>query len=229
MKNILKLTLPMMCLTLLANAEEIAEAEIAKAQPAQSECKPACAEQPKYYEYHNRIAVFCPNHLVYERTKTDAFYVGVEIWRAFALGHRRNVVGEAELRMGYNFFYNGCDHFTPFAGVGVFEDFRSWWWRHSGPSIIYGTVGFLYDHEFNRLFNLGFNLKGLVGGNTTSHHRHNKWGGVVVGLDTDLPITFRFGYKRRWDVRIEPFNVYLHGNHASRNYFGFRNTVGFRF
>jgi hypothetical protein len=132
---------------------------------------------------------------------------------------------------------------TPFVGLGFFKDLRS---EHSNiwvvedgivthhhhhskmkPGIVYGTFGFLYDHEFNSIFTLGVNLKGLIGGPVNK--KHFNWGSPVGGFDIAVPITFRFGHKRHWDARIEPFNIYLHGTNTTRNYFGFRSTVGYRF
>lgn len=247
----LKAMLPtMLALTSLAFAdEEVAQAntqsqskqgQMNQGQMQQTQAQPAA--QPQYMEYHNRIAVFTPWHQVYERIQTDAFYVGAEAWIEPALSnknHGRGVrIGEAELRMGYNYFYNGVDHVTPFVGVGFFKDLgreRSGWLEdnerrhHEGQKagIVYGVFGFLYDHEFNSVFNIGVNLKGIIGGPVS--HRHHHWGSVVGGVDVSVPITFRFGPKRHWDIRLEPFDIYLHGSELSRNYFGGRSTIGYRF
>jgi hypothetical protein len=207
---------------------------------AQSDCKkpaktmPVCGE-PSYYEYHNRMAIFSPLHQTYERIKTNAFYTGVEIWALNTWSTDRKLemalLGEAELRFGWNYFYNGRDHVTPFAGAGVIRDFRKEKFNDGHherkPAVAYGVFGLLYDHEFNSVFNLGFNLKGLVGGQVEK--QRYDWGSPVGGIDIALPITFRFGYHRHWDIRIEPFDIYLRGTHVSRNYIGFRSTVGYRF
>ena len=178
-------------------------------------------ETTPFIEYHNRIAVFSINHLVYERIKTNSLYVGVEGWAVGAINNNNDrLIAEGEFRMGYNYFWNGRDHFTPVVGGGFFKDF------HRQPGIAYGTLGFLYDHEFTSVFNLGLNAKGIFGGPVSKKHY---WGSPVVGIDTSLPITFRFGHKRHWDARIEPFDIYLHGSKASANYFGFRSTIGYRF
>lgn len=190
------------------------------------------ANEPPFNEYHNRIAVFESCHLTYERTRTDAIYVGLEGWCVPVVtkhhSHHQNLV-EGEFRMGYNFFWNGRDHFTPVAGVGYIQQFhRKHWNLHKErPGVVYATLGFIYDHEFTKTFNLGLNLKGLLGGPVSE--RHHSWGSPVIGIDISLPITFRFGYKRRWDLRIEPFDIYLHGSDHSNNYFGGRSTIGFRF
>jgi hypothetical protein len=180
-----------------------------------------------FIEYHNRMAVFSIDHLVYERIKPHAFYTGVEGWILRAFDGR--FIAEAEYRAGYNFFWNGRDHFTPLAGVGFFQElYKSHHCFHKKNSgIVYGTLGFLYDHEFTDVFNLGLNVKGIIGGPVTKKPHH--WGSPVAGIDVSLPITFRFGYKRHWDTRIEPFDIYLHGSHHRLNTVGFRSTVGYRF
>lgn len=181
-----------------------------------------------FIEYHNRIAVFSTCHVTYERIETDALYTGVEGWLAPVTKHDQVLV-EGEFRMGYNFFWNGRDHFTPLAGVGYIQQFHQKHWdlnKHK-PGIVYGTIGFIYDHEFTKTFNLGLNLKGMLGG-PVSEKRYN-WGSPVIGIDVSLPVTFRFGYKRHWDLRLEPFNIYLQGTHHSSNYFGGRSTIGYRF
>jgi hypothetical protein len=154
-----------------------------------------------------------------------------------------HMFGEAEIRMGYNYFYNGRDHVTPFAGVGMLRDYTEvrheegvffngqFYKRHHHSekmeAIGYGVIGFLFDHEFNRCVCLGSNFKFLVGGSFSDKHR--SWGNPVVGVDIAIPLTFRFGYKRHWDLRVEPFDIYLNGRDISRNYIGFRSTVGYRF
>jgi hypothetical protein len=234
-------------LALLATSSAFAEEElIVSAQSEKAEAK-AMAE-PHFYEYNNRMAVFNPFHQVYERTKPHAYYVGVEAWLTYTWSSQHYaegsafLLGEAELRMGYNFFYNGRDHVTPFAGVGVVKDFKSE--HHTNfaivngelftrrvsvhkPAVVYGVFGFLYDHEFNDFFTIGSNFKFLIGGSPTK--RRVNWGSPVTGVDISIPITFRFGHQRHWDFRLEPFDLYLHGQNFSRNYLGFRSTVGYRF
>lgn len=178
-----------------------------------------------FIEYHNRIAVVSFNHFVYERIKPDAFYTGVEGWAVPTLNY--NFIVEGEYRAGYNFFWNGRDHLTPLAGVGFFKDFANFYYDNAKPGIVYGTLGFLYDHEFTSVFNLGVNVKGIIGGSVAK--KWNGWGSPVVGVDTSLPITFRLGHKRHWDARLEPFNIYLYGSNNSMNFVGLRSTIGYRF
>ncbi len=211
----LKTLLPIFLMTAFVHADQGASTEEKK--------------EPNFIQYHNRMIVFFPLHQGYERIKPDAFYVGLEGYLASVLNKGNdNLLLDAELRMGYNFFLNGRDHLTPFAGIGFVEDFfkRHDHVRHN-PGVVYGAMGFLYDHEFNTIFNLGLHAKFLIGGPVGN--KHFDWGTPVVGSDVSLPITFRFGHKRHWDYRIEPFNIYLHGSNDSQDYWGFRNSLGYRF
>ena len=219
MKNhYLKALLPILSMTTLGYADQAGGN-----QPVNQK------KEPHFIQYHNRAILFAPFHQGYERIKPDAFYVGVEAFLVpVANKDHDNSLLDAELRMGYNFFFNGRDHVTPFAGVGFVEDFfREHHRTHHRPGIVYGTMGFLYDHEFNTIFNLGLNAKVLLGGPVS--HKEFDWGSPVVGADVAIPITFRFGRNRHWDYRIEPFNMYLHGSNESQNYFGFRSSLGYRF
>lgn len=179
------------------------------------------------YEYNNRIVVFLPWHQAYERIKPNALYWGLEAWMCALTNRDRNTLLDAEFRMGYNYLYNGVDHLTPFAGVGYIQNYSYKHHHHHKPGITYGTIGFLYDHEFGNIFNIGVNLKGLIGGPVNK--RHFNWGSPVIGGDLSVPITFRFGHNRHWDLRIEPYNTYLYGKYADAYYVGFRNTIGYRF
>lgn len=181
------------------------------------------------FQYHNRIAVFFPNHQTYERIKNNALYGGVEAFYVPVLNKDHdNMLLDAEVRMGYNFFLNGKDHITPFGGIGYVQDFFHQDHRTvHRPGVVYGTAGFLYMHEFRSFFELGLNAKFILGGPISHNHRH--WGSPVVGMDAALPITFRFGHHKHWDFRIEPFDMFLRGSRLFQNYFGFRSTVGYRF
>lgn len=213
---------------LLAFSQYSEENTVAQATKTPSK---TATEQTPFIEYNNRMTVFAPLYQSYERTKPDAFYWGL-------VGYATNVINEkghydvfaqADFRLGYNYFYNGRDHFTPYVGIGWINAAHHHLRSHNG--VLFGELGFLYDHEFNRCFNLGVNLKGLVGGTVGSeNHRRHSWGdGVAFGFDIGVPFTFRFGKDRHWDFRLEPFNVYLHGSKHQHNYFGFRNAFAYRF
>jgi len=186
-------------------------------------------KEPHFYEYHNRVILFQPFHQGYERIKPNAFYVGIEGYVAPEINQTRiSWLLDAELRLGYNFFFNGRDHLTPITGIGYAQTFsREHRDTHHKPGVLYSIFGLLYEHEFNSVFNLGVNAKFLLGGAVNSNSFD--WGSPVIGCDASLPITFRFGRHRHWDYRIEPFNFYLHGPHATVDYVGFRNTLAYRF
>lgn len=183
-------------------------------------------QQPKVTQYNNRFVVFLPFHQAYERIKPSAMYAGAE---AFVVGSNKNqLLLNSELRFGYNFLFNRKDHLTPFAGGGYFDVFtyKDHHLRHK-PGIAYGTLGILYDHEFNTIFTLGVNAKLLIG--APVNHKHFDWGSSVIGSQVGIPITFRFGRDRHWDLRLEPFNLHLKGTKATRDYAGSITTIGYRF
>lgn len=227
MKNIyLNLTLLTLFTTIGACADE-------KVTTTKVSIKTETLEETPFIEYHNRAILFMPLHQGYERIKNNDLYWGLEAWLSPLLNHKKHQLLNGEFRMGYNFFYNGRDHVTPFAGVGFIQDYHftrhhHHYHTHHQAGLVYGTVGVLYDHEFTSVFNLGLRAKGLIGGPTHDHH-HKKWGSPVIGADVSLPITFRFGRNRHWDFRVEPFNTYLYGPDHSTNYVGFRNSLGYRF
>jgi len=194
---------------------------------SQSDQLASQTQEPQFIQYDNRVVMFIPFHQCYERIKTEAFYVGAE---AFLVGSKKNhILLNSELRAGYNFFLNQKDHLTPFAGAGYIEDFYfhdNIHLRHK-PGIAYGTLGFLYTHEFTSVFNLGINGKVMIGGPVSKNHFN--WGSPVIGTQFSVPITFRFGRDRHWDFRLEPFNLYLRGSRASRDYSGCLVTLGYRF
>ncbi len=194
-----------------------------------------------FIEYHNRMIVFSPFYQGYERIKTDDLYFGLQAWLIPAGSHHK-MLGEVEFLGGYNFFYNGRDHLTPVVGVGLFTDYSIvkhsyYFWDDNGSTayshhhknrVAYGTVGFLYDHEFNRLFNVGLNVKALAG-SVVGPRRAETVHKTTVGFDVAIPLTFRFGKNRHWDFRLEPFDIYMYRPHDSNNYYGFRNSIGYRF
>lgn len=207
-------------------------------------------QSSKYHEYNNRMIVFNLSHLCYERTKPNAFYIGIDYWKTYSMLPGKPIKGlpigkltNAEFRMGHNFFYNDSDHFTPIIGLGVFndsmkeeilvenakvdgEETSTHYYKYVNLSpVSYGTIGFLYDHEFNSIFNLGLNVKGIFG----EPLKNKYWGDRVKGYNINLPITFRFGHERHWDLRIEPFYLSLRGDLVKRKYLGFTNAIGYRF
>jgi hypothetical protein len=219
--NRLALLLPILALSALGYAD----------QPNSTNEEPADqATKTPFIEYDNRI-LFWPTHLGYERIKPNAVYTGIETYAIPVIKSGNNkyqyTLLDVEFRLGYNLFFREKDHFTPVVGTGYTQNI---WKRHdhnpNRPGILYGLIGFLYWHEFNSRFNLGLNGKFLLG--STVNDKHN-WGSPVMGTDISIPITFRLGSLRNWDLCIEPFTLYLHGSHGKQCYVGFRNSVGYRF
>lgn len=192
---------------------------------------------PRAIHYRNRMMVFIPWHQCYERIEINALYGAAEIyalpvaaWPNKHHHHRHNVLVNAEVRFGYNYFFNGRDHITPFAGIGFVEhNFRYHHHdsRHHLPGVAYGTLGFRYYHDFNSVFSLGCNGKHMFGGPVKQ--KHHGWGSPVIGLDLSMTATFRFGYWRHWDIRLEPFYMVLYGSGETQNFLGGRSNVGYRF
>ncbi len=198
-------------------------------QPSSTDNK--SADQTKktpFVEYDNRI-LFLPLHIGYERIKPNAVYVGIEGYLTPLVNKgNESLLWDAEFRLGYNFFFKGRDHLTPIVGLGYVQDF----FEHDDhtihkPAVLYGLIGFLYCHEFNAKFNLGFNSKFLMGG-PLSQKRFD-WGSPVMGADISVPITFRFGKRKNWDYCLEPFTMYLHGSKTQQWFVGFRSSFGYRF
>jgi hypothetical protein len=172
--------------------------------------------------YYNRMN-FNLSRLGYERIRNDAMYFGIEAWYLLTFGPIpfERTIGEAEARVGYNFFFHEDDRFTPIVGVGYFKEFV----HHHKQGIIYGTIGVLYEHRFSNLFDLGVNLKLLVGGDQGRH----RWGSPVWGYDISAPLTFHFGERRNWDFRLEPFYIQMFAHNNTHNFGGGRSAFGYRF
>jgi hypothetical protein len=182
-----------------------------------------------YFSYNNRMTVFDPFYMCYERTQVDALYWGLMEYVSPTIGpERHRWFLQSEVRMGWNFLYNERDHVTPYGGLVYMNDFGgSRHFSDSKDGIIAVEVGFLYDHEFNSVFTLGVNAKGFLGGSIGNHH---EWGqGIAGGFDVGIPFTLRFGGSRHWDFRFEPFDVAVFGTHHTHNYPGLRSAFAYRF
>lgn len=182
-------------------------------------------QQPVAPQYDNRFG-FSFARLIYEQTKADSLYFGLDVWGALcSYQSRHDHLGsllEAEARLGYNLFYNDCDHFTPLVGTGYqYNNMGSF--HHA--RFAYATAGFLYSHEFNTVFGWGINLKGLVGQQVGNQEEKK----LAWGVDLCMPIIFRFAHFRRWDITLEPFYLYMESNHKHQGTFGGRGTVAYRF
>lgn len=191
---------------------------VAKPEKTVSEVKAPVAPQ-----YDNRIGVGI-GRLVYERTKNDAMYLGLDAWSVWIWNrdHHFETLSEIEARIGYNLFYNGRDHFTPLFGAGYIATHRIAF--HRGK-FAYVTAGFKYSHEFNSVFGLGFNLKGMTGQQlANSAPKKFAW-----GVDLSIPVIFRFAHYRHWDITLEPGYVFLKSDRAHQGVFFGRGTLAYRF
>lgn len=177
-------------------------------------------------QYDNRFG-FSYNRLVYERTKNDDVYFGLDVWAGgWVWNHTHNrhyaSLFEAEARIGYNLFYNGQDHFTPLVGAGyLYNNVNEF---HRGR-FAYATAGFKYLHEFNTVFGWGLDAKGLVGQQVSKTEEKK----VAWGVDLSMPFVFRFAHMRRWDITLEPGYLYIESNHKHSSVFLGRGTLAYRF
>jgi hypothetical protein len=176
-------------------------------------------EIPPYYHRVN----FGLSRLGYEFIKPEFLYAGAEVWGILSYGPFpfERTMGEIEARIGYNFAVNHNDRFTPIIGIGCFKDFR----HHQKQGVCYITSGVLYEHKFTNLFDLGVNLKGLLG----QTEGRSRWGNPVWGYDISVPLTIHFGEYRNWDFRLEPFYIQMFGHNSTHSYGGTRSSFGYRF
>lgn len=184
--------------------------------------------KPPYYHRLN----FSLSRVGYEYIKPESLYVGGEAWMMLCYGSFpfERTMAEAEVRTGYNFLLNEEDRFTPVIGLGYFQNRGLGGCRDSKhhedkQGLWYITLGALYEHQFNNVFDLGVNLKGLLGHCTGK----KRWGDPVWGFDLSLPLTFHFGERRNWDIRLEPFYIQMFGPRKTHDFAGGRSSFGYRF
>jgi hypothetical protein len=182
--------------------------------------------------FSNRILFFEG----YERIQKDYLYAAILGWISYdylSSGDCWLVQGEA--RIGYSFNFERTS-LIPFLGGGYLDDFKishDHERRYLKPikeqslEYAFGSYGLLINHSFNPLFDLGLNLKGMIGIGTIGSKKHsNRW---AFGLDVGLPFGFNFGYQRRFDIRFEPFFIFLKSKYDESNYLGQRLFVGYKF
>ena len=176
-------------------------------------------------QYNNRFG-FSFDRLVFDRNKADSFYFGLDAWMPYFFSNSRNShfghLYETEVRLGYNLFYNGCDHITPLVGAGY--QYNNVGAFHKAK-FAYATAGVRYYHEFNTVFGWGFFLKGLLGNQFGSKEAKK----FAWGIDLSMPFVFRFTHTRCWDITLEPFYLYMESNHQHQAVFGGRGTIGYQF
>jgi hypothetical protein len=174
--------------------------------------------------YEQRINFELPR-LGYEYIKPDAIYLGAECWYLWGFNTHgvQLILGEAEGRIGYNFLLNPLNVMTPFIGGGYFRSFES----SRKQEIGFASLGFRYEHIFNRIFNLGVNLEGMLG--HSLNRRQISWGNPIWGVDIGIPFTWRFTRKKNWDIRLEPFFTGWLGQNRNCFFGGLRGAFGYRF
>lgn len=173
----------------------------------------------------------------YERIEKNSCYFGIIGWISpNYLSSSDSWLVEGEARLGYTADFKKHTTFTVFGAGGYLNDFKRShthtraYLRHMKEHTLeyaYGAIGLNTNHEFNALFNLGLNLKGMVGKGTIGSRFHdNEW---TYGIDVGLPLTFRFGYQRRYDIAYEPFYIFLKSNYDESSYLGNRLFISYRY
>lgn len=190
-------------------------------------------QAPKEKKFDNRILFFEG----YERIKDDALYFALLGWISpNYISSSDAWIVEGEGRIGYNFSFKSDNTFSPYIGGGYLNDFKRShkherrFLRHlKEHTLEYGffSYGFCLNHNFSKLFGLGLNLKGMSGiGTIGSRYHNNKW---ANGFDLGLPFSFNFGHLRRYDIRFEPFYIFLKSSKDKSSYLGNRLFVGVKF
>ncbi len=198
---------------------------IADAKKPEPNAAPKTTIEPVAPQYGNRFG-FSFDRLVYDHTRADELYFALDFWMPYFFSNNRNNrygnLYEAEIRIGYNLFYDGCDHITPLFGVGYqynnVGDFHN-------AKFAYTTAGLRYYHECNSVFGWGFYLKGLAGQQIGKKEAKK----FAWGIDLSIPFVFRFTKSRRWDLTLEPFYLYMESNHKHQGVFGGRGTFGYQY
>lgn len=183
--------------------------------------------------YNNRIMFFEG----YERTEDNSVYFGLVAWISpNYLSHSDAWIFEGEARLGYNHAFNKKTKLTAYAGGGYLDDIKRShqhhrsYLRHLKEHSLefgYGAIGVNISHMFDHLFGVGLNVKGMYGkGTIGSVYHDNEWAG---GMDIGVPLIFKFGGHRRFDIRFEPFYMFLKSSQDETNYLGNRLFVGVGF
>ncbi|MGH2612343.1 MAG: hypothetical protein ACRDFB_04770 [Rhabdochlamydiaceae bacterium] len=181
--------------------------------------------EPIAPQYDDRFG-FSFDRLVFDHNKANCVYFGLDVWMPYFFSNNRNGhyghLYEGEIRLGYNLFYNGCDHISPLFGVGY--QYNNVGVFHNAK-FAYTAAGFRYYHEFNTVFGWGLYLKGLAGQQLGEKEAKK----FAWGVDLSMPFVFRFARARHWDITLEPFYLYMESHHKHQAVFGGRGTLGYQF
>ena len=192
-------------------------------------------------KYSNRVVALQPT-VSYERLGDDSVYVGVE---SFVTGAWRGEndytkIGLIEARVGYTFAFDARSRVTPVIGGSLFQDlekgtaYHTHRWdeknsesrevTYTHPYLFHGHLGLMAEYDISRTLTFGVNAKGLMGKVWGSNQNNIK--DLSYGLNTSIPVTFRFGKEFNWDLRIEPIAILLKDYN---NYIGGKAAVAYRF
>ncbi len=125
---------------------------------------------------------------------------------------------EAEGRFGYH--YQGLQGYrmevSPYIGFGFNYFYQRRNNTDQSPSILYEyykyylPVGFLFNYRVFRWFYFGFHFKWFPDIDPTLHIGFIKRGRWILVKENNqllaqVPLTFRFGCKRQWDISFVPY------------------------
>jgi hypothetical protein len=189
--------------------------------------------------------LFLGLRLGYEYLKPEAFYFGIDIMAAganhgFHESFREHHVpqsngltgfGNFELRFGYTFTTNSWLA-TPFLCLGGYSFGSGNHHHHFDEGISYLGGGVRSRYEISQIFNLGLNIKifgsiytdekfRFLGIKQTNHN--GLWGG-----EFGLPLFWRIGSHKRWDIQLEPYFLKLDFSEV-QNIYGTRLLFGYCF
>ena len=183
--------------------------------------------------------------LGYEYLKPDAFYFGIDLMLAggshgfhesfkghhIPQGNGRTGFGNFELRFGYT-----CSTInwlvTPYLCLGSYAFGSGSRHHHFDGGMSYLGSGLHSRYEVSQIFNLGVNAKIFASTYTDERFRflgikqtnhHGLWGGEV-----SLPLIWRIGSHRRWDIQLEPYFLKLDFSEV-QNVYGSRFLFGYHF
>jgi len=189
--------------------------------------------------------VYYGPRLGYELTALNNLYLGIE--GLYAVGnadirlkkndiviHKSKSFGyfaNAEARAGYNISNENTKnfHLTPFLGIG------GYWIKPSNNYVenwLYATGGLRFDFLWNDSFDFGLNLKAMRSlayeqkvnfHKVHSHDHSNNW-----GYGIDVPLTWRLGETRQWNIQLDPYFLKLNCK-SSENIWGGSLNVGYLF
>lgn len=181
----------------------------------------------------------------YEYLKPDAFYFGIDILVAganhgfhesfkgggFPQSDGRTGFGNLELRFGYTISTPRWLT-TPFLCIGENSFGSGSDHHHFDESISYLGGGVRSRYELSKSFNLGVNFKIF-----SSMYREEKWRFLRLkrvthnglwGGEIGIPLIWRVGSKKRWDIQLEPYFLKLTFVEV-QNIYGTRLIFGYRF